>query len=211
MLIAALTGDLIRSRTAAPDAVEVSMTALRDTALALGASCGFDPHFTRHRGDGWQAVMPLPGPLLSLPLGLTAGLTAAQTGLDTRIAIAVGPAESLGTHDLSDAAGAAFVTSGDVLDSIDGRTGRRMAAAGPSATQWLSAVVEMADWIAQGWTQGQAEAALCALLRPGTTNAEHAQALNISRQSFERRLRGSGLSAMQEARDAVALHDWTAA
>lgn len=210
MIYAALTGDLIASRKAPDDAIDASMDALRDVAQALGANCGFDPRFTRHRGDGWQAVMPLPGPLLSLPLGLAAGLTAAQTGLGTRIAIGIGVADSLGTDDLSDAAGAAFVTSGDVLTVIDGRTGRRMAAASASATQWISAVIEMADWIAQGWTQGQAEAVLRCLLHPGATNAEHARALNISRQSFERRLRGSGLHAMQEARDALILHDWAA-
>ncbi|MDM8166630.1 hypothetical protein [Roseovarius sp.] len=205
---AVFTGDLIGSRDVPATAVDAAMDSLKNAAQSLETVHGFPARFTRNRGDGWQVLLPDPHLALHAYLALAATLRAADTGLATRIAIGLGPVDSPGTADLSDASGAAFVTSGDLLETLDTETA---AIAGHGVTDWQRGVIALADWIVSGWTAQQAEAVAVTLLDPThTTNAERARTLGISRQAFESRLKGSGLSAFAHARHAFRSHNFEA-
>ncbi|MEQ8293586.1 MAG: hypothetical protein RIA08_15395 [Roseovarius sp.] len=203
---AVFTGDLIGSRGVSAAAVDAAMDSLKNAAQSLETTHGFTARFTRNRGDGWQVLLPDPHLALHAYLAIAATLRAADTGLATRIAIGLGPVDSPGTADLSDAAGAAFVTSGDLLETLDTETA---AIAGHGVTDWQRGVIALADWITSGWTAQQAEAVALTLLEPShTTNSDRARTLGISRQAFEARLKGSGLSAFSPARRAFQTHDF---
>ncbi|KZY40123.1 hypothetical protein A3731_01645 [Roseovarius sp. HI0049] len=205
---AVFTGDLIGSRGVSAAAVDSAMDSLKSAAHALENANGFSARFTRHRGDGWQILLPDPRLCLHAYLALSATLRAADTGLATRIAIGLGAVDFPGTTDLSDASGNAFVISGDLLESLDTDTA---AIDGPGITDWQRAVIQLADWIVTGWTAQQAEAVALTLLdTTHTTNADRARTLGISRQAFEARLKGSGLSAFTHARQAFKTHDFEA-
>ena len=205
---AILTGDLVGSRGQDAAAVDESLAALRDGARALGEKHGFDPRFTRHRGDGWHMALPDPHQALDACLSLAAALRAADTALETRIAVGIGAVTHWGSKDLSDASGQAFEVSGDLLDQMT-RHGQseQMMIAGQGITRWPQATLALADHVARGWTKGQAEAVAMVLLDTDRdTNEKRAQALGISRQAFDARLHGSGLGAMERALDAFRSH-----
>ncbi|MGR3315642.1 hypothetical protein [Roseovarius indicus] len=205
---AVFTGDLIDSRDASAEAVERAMANLKITAQSIGKNHEFQPRFTRNRGDGWQMLLPDPTLVMLAYLGLAAALRAADTGLATRIAIGIGPVDFPGTTDLSDAAGPAFVTSGDLLETLDTETA---AIGGHGVTDWQRGVLQLTDWVVTGWTAQQAEAVALTLLDPThDTNAQRAKSLGISRQAFEARLKGSGLAAFTHARHAFQTHDFGA-
>ncbi len=204
---AVFTGDLIGSRKAPTEAVDRAMNALGNASQALGRRHEFDPRFTRNRGDGWQILLPDPRLVLVAFLSLTAGLRAADAGLATRIGIGLGPVEFAGGTDLSDAAGAAFVTSGELLERLSHpRTGERVLIEGPGSARWQQGILALADRITRRWSAQQAEAVALVLLSDHDTNACRARALGITRQAFEARLRGAGLEAFDAARDAFHQH-----
>jgi len=212
-LQAVFTGDLIGSRAAPERAVEQAMTALKNAAQGIGKAEDIDLRFTRHRGDGWQILLPDPRHCLTAYLALTAGLRAADSGLSTRMAIGLGPVTSPGTSDLSDAAGAGFVTSGDLLAELGRAAGPgHVQIGGPGVTDWQKGIFGLAGWIASGWSAQQAEAVHIVLMeRDETSNAHRAAQLGISRQAFEARLKGAGLAAFEPARRAFLAHDFKAA
>ncbi|WP_135504747.1 SatD family protein [Roseovarius aestuariivivens] len=209
-IYAVFTGDLIGSRDAEPDAVEASLSVLRDTANRLGEQHDFDPRFTRSRGDGWQILLPQPRRLFDTYLALVASLTAQDTGLATKISIGIGQVSSAGSTDLSDADGPAFVAAGDMLDHLSTSSGPiRVAIEGPGSTQWQRGILRMTDWICQSWSRQQAEAVALYLLRPDLgANADRAAVLGITRQAFEARFKSSGFPALDYARQAFADHDF---
>ena len=88
-LYAVFTGDLIGSRQTPAGAVNGAIETLKITAQDLGNMYGFDPRFTRNRGDGWQILLPDPRRCLTTYLALNARLKAAEPKLDTRIAIGI--------------------------------------------------------------------------------------------------------------------------
>ena len=186
---AVLTGDLVGSTRFAPEAIE--------RAMAVLSSAAPEGHFTRYRGDGWQAVVAPPARALRATLGLIARL-AAEDGLPaTRIAIGLGPVESLGTADLSDARGAAFETSGRALDGI-GRAAR-LAIDGTAITPLHRAIVALLDERSTRWTPEQARAIALALAPSEPTQAEIAATLGISAQAVNYRLAGAGWNALRQA------------
>jgi hypothetical protein len=186
---AVLTGDLVGSTRFAPEAIE--------RAMAVLSSAAPEGHFTRYRGDGWQAVVAPPARALRAALGLIARL-AAEDGLPaTRIAIGLGPVESLGTADLSDARGAAFETSGRALDGI-GRAAR-LAIDGTAITPLHRAIVALLDERSTRWTPEQARAIALALAPAEPTQAEIAATLGISAQAVNYRLAGAGWNALRQA------------
>jgi len=203
-LHAVLTGDLIKSRSASPDAIEASMSILSETCETYGATHGLKPRFTRSRGDSWQATVPALH-AFDLCLACLANLTASEASLATRIAIGLGDITNNGTNDLSDAVGSAFITSGDLLENLSKTRGKRLAIDGKTVTPWQDAILDLTDWIAQDWSQQQAEAVKIYYLEPQlTTNADRATHLSISRQAYEARLKGSGFPALEKARLAFA-------
>ena len=120
--------------------------------------------------------------------------------------------DSQGSDDLSDASGAAFLASGDLLKRLeqDRRKGLILVT-GAGSDRWQQAVLAMADWIVSGWSTHQAEAVAMMLLDThNDTNAKRATALRISRQAFEARIKSSGFEAFAPALSAFLNHDFRA-
>lgn len=192
--LAVLTGDLIAS-TQAPDHLAQAMAALAAATAAFSAFTDLPPRFTRFRGDGWQCVVPA-GCALRAALVVAARLRAGDTGLRTRIAIGIGPADTLGSRDLADAAGTAFTASGRALDHM--ARGQVWALAGDIAP-WHVALVALAEWHSARWSREQAEAMAIALCSETATQSQIANGLGITRQAWQARLSGAGYGAWRPA------------
>ncbi len=199
---AVLTGDLISSRDHSAAQIDAALDCLREASERIPRpDPDFSPRFTRHRGDGWQIISP-PRHAFTACLVLVAALRATDIGLKTRIAVGVGPMLPPTSEDLSAAHGRAFEISGALLDKLTRQRGAEtIMIDGDGDYSWQKGIFALADWIMQGWTAQQAEAVLM-VLTDTLSNAERAGTLGISRQAFEARLKGSGLDAMDKARDA---------
>lgn len=203
---AVLTGDLIKSRQASANAVDLTLEGIRDAAATFGKAWDQDLRFTRFRGDGWQVVLTNPGLLLDAALYIIARLRAGQTGIATRISIGVGSVESLGTRDLSDATGPAFFTSGDHLAQM-GRN-RMITLAGQGIGPAEVAIIDLAEGIATGWTATQSEAIAMFLEGDAHRHEDIAAKLGVTRQAVQSRLSGAGLSYFENALYAIRNHDF---
>ncbi|MCR8723883.1 hypothetical protein [Frigidibacter sp. ROC022] len=217
--VAVLTGDLIDSSRAAPAEVDAAMTCLGAAAREIAARARTDARFSRFRGDGWQMVLENPSDSLRATLLLTARLRAADLDLATRIAIGIGAVDSLGTRNLGDATGPAFVTSGHLLDGLP--HDRRLAIAGPKdpdqpafrqlVTPLHEAILALVEQQSQRWTAAQAEAVALSLIHPGRTHAQLAAQLGVTRQAVQSRLASAGAAALEPALRAFELYPWEAA
>jgi hypothetical protein len=190
--IAVLTGDLVGSTGHPAATVDAAMKAIRAAAVTIAdwQSPPTDTRFTRFRGDGWQMFLTRPRFALRAAVIIQGRLKA--MGMESRISIGVGKAESLGTSSLADAAGDAFERSGQGLDSM--------------GSMWRLSIdkqdihVEdqlIADLLAERmgrWTAAQAEAAALQLASPLKirTLLEIGEELNISPQAVNDRVRGAG-------------------
>jgi hypothetical protein len=219
-LAAVLTGDLVGSSAAGSAAVQRAMVVLASAAEAIDHYARTDTRFTRFRGDGWQLLLDDPATSLWATLLLTARLRASDTGLATRIAIGIGPIESIGSDGLGDAGGAAFTLSGRLLDRMP--ADRRLGIKGPDqspdqmswqrgVTPWHSAILALIDHQTSRWTAAQAEAVALALEHADETQAQLAARLGVTRQAVQSRLAGAGLAALEPALNAFDLYPWTEA
>ncbi|WP_420863169.1 hypothetical protein [Algirhabdus cladophorae] len=200
-IYAVFTGDLTGSRHNA-SALEATMRLLSQTCDTLGRLFELDLRFTRYRGDGWQIILPA-HLLLEASLALLSAQRALPQALDTRIGIGVGSVTHLGSENLSDAMGEAFLAAGDTLDALTG-TSRTLGLSGSAAPQTLAGSLDIVDWMAQGWTSHQSEAIAVFLLQPEfATNKARAAALGISRQAYEARFNSSGFPALKALRKAI--------
>jgi hypothetical protein len=208
-VLAVLTGDVVASRKAGTDATDQAFRILSKTASELSLIADANTRFTRFRGDGWQLVLGRAGWVLRACLMITADLRASGLGIDTRISAGLGRYDTLGTANLSDAAGPAFVTSGHLLDLAPRR--RRLLVAGGSTRDqaWQAAIFDLIENQTAGWTQPQAEAVAIALRAGHLTQAEIADQLEISRQAVQIRLSGAGYSALENALAAFEHLDWS--
>ncbi len=203
-LHAVLTGDLVDSRKTSATKVDAAMDVLAQASREFGEALNFGLGFTRDRGDGWQVLLNAPQHVLRAMVYLRARLIAADLGLDTRVSAGIGPIESHGTRDLSDATGEAFFISGDHLEAAKKR---RMVLAGAGIGVWQNAVILLADQLISGWSAAQAEAAAIMVLHE-TTQEDIAGRLGITRQAVQLRLAGSGVAALDEAFEAFKTHDY---
>lgn len=190
--IAVLTGDLVQSSRQPAGRIDSAMQALRQAAdhIAAWGSDDQDTRFTRFRGDGWQIV--LADAALSLRAAVVLQGTLGALGLESRISIGIGPAESLGTTDLSDAAGLAFELSGQGLDKMTDTS--RIAIAGHSVTDADAMIADLLGERMGRWTAAQAEAAAMQLATPDriVTQQDIGRTLGISPQAVNDRVRGAG-------------------
>ncbi|MCY1125523.1 hypothetical protein OU426_01540 [Frigidibacter sp. RF13] len=199
---AVLTGDIVRSSAAGPEATDRAMAVLSAAARDVAGWTGGDTRFTRYRGDGWQIYLQdRPGLAFRATLFLAARLTATLPGMATRISVGIGPVARLGATGLSGASGAAFETSGQALDALSSGW-HRLAIAGEGVLGLHAALFEVADWMIRRWSREQAEAVALALEHDGAPMAELAGRLDITRQAFEARIAASGFRAL-----ATALHE----
>jgi hypothetical protein len=188
-IIAVLTGDLVASQRAGTARIDAAMQRLARTAQDLGTT-----GITRFRGDGWQLALPDPAQLLRAVLMILADLRASGIGVDTRISVGIGPYTSMGTANLSDATGPAFVLSGQGLDAMP-KQSRLAIAGGPP---WQMAIVDLIDWHTAHWTAAQAEAVAMSL-RHGENHQQLAARLGITRQAMQSRLAAAGINALDRA------------
>lgn len=204
-IVAILTGDLIRSTEASPQAVDQAMRIIRDCAAALGPRSDF----TRFRGDGWQIRLVRPGDCLWACLLILARLRGAPELPGCRIAVGIGaeyPTGATGATDLSTAMGPAFTASGRALDRMKpdrllALDGERPGGGGIDLFQKLAFTV--ASGLAGRWTTGQAEA-MALKLDPGSpaddrrSNETIAGKLGITRQAVDARLRAADYPLLEE-------------
>ncbi|WP_172326706.1 hypothetical protein [Mangrovicoccus sp. HB161399] len=194
---AVISGDLVGSVRAGPEAVEAAFAALGAAFAEIGRWNGSDPRLTRFRGDGWQAAI-LPGSgALRAGLLLRARFRAAEQLPETRIAIGFGGIDRPGSRDLSDADGAAFRNAGHLLDSLPRR--RRLAVAAQAAPDGLAAAAALCDALAARWSRAQAEAVALALPPDAPTQAEIGAALGLTQQAVQDRLDLAGFWALEQA------------
>lgn len=206
-IAAVLTGDLVASTEAGPAATDRAMDALCLAARRLSDWAGADTRFTRHRGDGWQICIGVPGLVLRGTIMLTATLRASGTGLGTRISAAIGEVDRLGEGDLSAASGAAFTIAGQNLDAMS--RGARLCFGGPQPIGlWPEAIFDLIDWQSRRWSAEQAEAVALALDPAEPTQADLAARLGITRQALQARLQTAGFASLQTPLRAFEAQDW---
>jgi len=196
---AILTGDLIGS-TDAPEALEPTTARLTAAAEEIARWQGSSARFTRFRGDGWQ-MRTEPEFSLRAACYIHACLRAAEGLLATRIAIGLGPVDSPGSADLSDAQGPALTASGHALDKM--RRTRRFAIAGPDLDKRDEIIVQVIEVLVLGWTRPQAAAAALALKLPAPTMEEAGRRLGITPQAVSNRLSSGNVQSLRDA-----IHGW---
>ncbi len=195
---AVLTGDLIGSTKTSLINLDLSMAALKSAIAPLAAYYRFDPRFTRYRGDGWQVYLEHPGLVLRTSIMMIANLRADGPGLATRISAGLGTVSHLGNQGLSEAAGTAFIYSGQGLDKMP--AAKRLVIAGDSAAiRWHQAVFDLIEWQSGRWSREQAEAVMLALDPRNDTQKDLAKTLNITRQALQARLSSAGYPALTKA------------
>lgn len=211
-LIAVLTGDLVASRKLGRDDVSAAMEQISRTARHLGDMHDTDTRFTRFRGDGWQITLAAPGAALRAALLIIADLKRAGHKTETRISVGIGHWQSLGSHDLSDASGTAFVLSGRQLDAMPRHARLEVAAEestlGKAESGCQAAIFGLAAWIASRWSQPQAEAMAMALRGDRATQERLAVHLGITRQAVHARLSGAGYQSIAKALAVLEGLDW---
>ncbi len=214
-LVAILTGDLIGSTAATPEAVERSMRIIADCARDIGERT----NFTRYRGDGWQMRVVQPGDCLWACLLILARLRADDLALGCRIAVGIDEEFKPDASDLSTAMGPAFTASGRALDQM--KPGALLALAGkspkhhegPKDTHKTAENVKIdtfrklaftvAAELAGRWTGGQAEA-VALKLHPDSpanerlSNETVAKRLGITRQAVDARLKSADYHILDE-------------
>jgi len=192
-LHAVLTGDLIASTEAPPEAVEAAMARIRGTIVWITPA----PRFTRFRGDGWQIHLAKPDLGLRVMLQIAATLRAAA-GLETRQSLGLGSAHGLEGPTLGAAGGTAFTASGRALDSM--AEGRRLVLSGAPTDPLHRRLITMIDEQIAGWSTEQAEA-VAHLLDPDApkTRTAIAAQLGISRQALAARLEAAGFRQLSGA------------
>jgi hypothetical protein len=205
MIYSILSGDIVKStrlsQAALDDAMAVIHKTLQDRYLD-------SIHFTRYRGDGWQAASARPFDALEDAIAVLANLRVA--GFSSRIAIGIGTVDHLGTTDLSDARGPAFTASGHALDQM--QRGQTLALAGEAISNEDKAITALLDERISRWTREQAEAVAKSLSPHKTTDRESAKSLGITPQAMSDRLYSAGFPSMWYAltlwREAERKQDW---
>jgi SatD family (SatD) len=190
---AVLTGDLIGSTEAGPEAVDRAMETMAYTAEHLEKSFGVNSlRFTRFRGDGWQVMVIPAQKYLRVATGILAYLRRADNGLHTRIGIGVGHIITPGTVNLSDANGMAFIHSGDALDTISGSDRIAIIGLADNELLWHRSGIETLNYLAGRWSAEQANALTWRLSTANFALHKIAENLKISRQALSSRLAVAG-------------------
>lgn len=204
--ISVLTGDIVGSTGRPASTVETAMQAIRAAAAGITGwqHPARDTRFTRFRGDGWQIVLAKPPLSLRAAVVIQGRLMA--LGLESRISIGVGPAQSLGTADLSDATGEAFERSGRGLDQMPDSA--RLAIDGAPVLEEDRMIADLLGERMGRWTAAQAEAAAMQLATSDRTPTlqDIGKTLGISPQAVNDRVRGAGCQTI-----ASVLRRWEAA
>ena len=195
---AVLTGDLVGSTKVARPTLEACMDHLRTAAQTISIWTGMEPlRFTRFRGDGWQVILNQPQFAVRAGLLLIASLTAADDTLTTRIAIGMGSIDSLGTQDLGDASGPAFIRSGRALDQM--KPDHSFVLIDPNLNLLRNVVTSLLGERSGRWSRLQAQAMVLALDPARPTLQTMATRVGVTLQSVSYRLRSAGWPTIHDA------------
>jgi hypothetical protein len=181
---AVLTGDLIASRKAGPQATELAIEAIAEVARQM------DAPFTRHRGDGWQVLLLQPETALRFALLCTARLRSLRGPL-SRFSVGIDEIAAERAPSLGAETGNAFVISGEMLDEMPRRSVFVIASMTRRLNEMTWAAARLADQVARKWTPEQAEAMVLALDRSEPSGASIAKTLGISAAAASYRLQGA--------------------
>lgn len=196
--IAVLTGDLVGSTTLSRAQLDAAFAALEDAAEQIGAWTGDSLRLSRHRGDGWQAVLTAPEYALRAALVFRAHLKALGTPFDSYIGIAEGVQTREIGQDLNAEAGDAFIASGGALEAL--RQTSSPMRMGHHSQGAQNAAIILCDAIICEWTPTQAEAMALAVdpshPRTFTKIAAH---LGKSRQTITKTLRAAKFDYIEAA------------
>ena len=203
---AVLTGDLIASTQAGPEAVDGAMAVLEGIARHEAQISGLDIRFDRFRGDGWQMYCPEAARVFRLTVLVLANLHSRPKLAQTRLAVALGEVTTLPQTGLASANGEVFSLSGHALDSIVSQT--LVFRNGNSSPVWQTALFSYLDWQASRWSPEQAEAIALALYHDAPNKRNVSEKLGITRQAAEARLNGAGYAPLLDAENAFRGVPW---
>jgi hypothetical protein len=190
---AVLTGDLIDSTSAGPEAVDQTLFLLERFIRSAQTIFSLeDTHFTRFRGDGWQTVIMPSSRILRVLTYLLSGLRSANAPLETRIGIGLGQVTRISDKGLSASMGAAFILSGHALDEITSTSQLAMRTTPGMEHAWLDAAIDVLTYLSSRWSLEQAEALHARLGAEVLPLHEIASTLGISRQALSSRLAVAG-------------------
>lgn len=192
-----LTGDLIASTKAGPDAVDGAMAVLEGIAQHEAQISGLDIRFARFRGDGWQMYCPEAERVFRLTVLVLANLHSHPSLAQTRLAVATGAVAILPATGLASASGEVFSLSGHGLDNLT--TQRLHFDSNAEDARWQRPFVSYLDWQSSRWSPEQAEAVALAFRHDPPSPRNVSENLGISRQAGQARLSGAGYGPLYEA------------
>ena len=194
---AVLTGDLIASTQAGPEAVDGAMAVLEGIARHEAQISGLDIRFDRFRGDGWQMYCPEAERVFRLTVLVLANLHSRPKLAQTRLAVATGEVATLPQTGLASASGEVFTSSGRDLDGMT--TDRLIFSGQPPDAKWQRPLFSYLAWQSSRWSAPQAEAIALSFRCNPPEPRKSAEELGISRQAFKARLDGAGYEPLWDA------------
>lgn len=163
---AVLTGDLVKSSRLSPVQSKRAIGWLRSATKEFEKSFRgtVEGALDSFRHDSWQLLLKKPALAIRAALFLRAALkmqSDGETKYDTRIAIGIGPVESIAKERISNSRGRAFTLSGQTLDAIKAE---RLAIARDHGDDCLArGVVPLLDPLVNEWSAIESQAVYGAL------------------------------------------------
>ncbi len=155
------------------------------------------------RGDSWQALLDDPVRSLRAALFIRAAIRSASagTGLDTRMAIGIGPIDYAPSGNISAGDGAAYRRSGKRIEQMGVANRGRLRLACPDIPDeaLIDAIVRLAGTISDSWSSRQARAVLGALQGRSQAQIVSNWPEPITRQAVGKHLARAGWPAIAHA------------
>ncbi len=217
-IYAVLTGDLVKSSRLSVEMSRRAMDLIKDGALKFaeiqpGSVIGKVDTF---RFDGWQLLLGKPELAFHAAVFMRSILKMESTPgskLDTRVAIGIGPADSIVKDRISNSSGPAFTASGKALDVMGNNT-LSLATDNELDFSWENlriGIVPLLDCVVRDWTAPESRAVYGALW--GWTQEETAKkwpsidnnTKQITRQSVSKSLTRAHWSTVESTLNWVQL------
>lgn len=189
---------------------QVMVDAGKDLCRALGPIMPWDADV--FRGDGWQVLVADPAGVLRAALFFRAYIIAAagDDGVDTRMAIGIGPVDYVPDGNIAAGDGGAYRASGNLLEKMDSsRHGRlrlgfanpldALTALGLPDEALMDALVRVAGALADRWRSRRARAVVGALKGWPQARIAESWPTRISRQAVGKHLEHAGWHAIAHA------------
>jgi len=202
---AVITGDFIDSSKLAPNDWDRLHAIMKESSRLLADSFKeiVPLEVDIFRGDSWQMLVLDPSKALRLSLLYRATIRAkmADPELDTRMAIGVGPIDSIPQTRVSEGHGEAYLLSGEALDRLNKSRSANMCFAhkDDETARAFDVIVRLIDALATRWTDKQA-LAISGALR-GMKQEEIAEKLwerKITQQAVAQHLSRAGWDAVEQ-------------